>query len=111
MGIRLEQKQPSMTDIKVKVDRIERAIAAKTVVGDTINVYTDGSTQAKDRKSKNSGYGIYVTKQNHDRIVKCGGIARTDGNNFAAEMAAVAVFMLLSLHRDRYIYRLIHKPP
>ena len=47
-------------------------------------LYTDGSTETKKRKSKNSGYGIYITTSS------CG-IVRSDGNNFVAEMAAASI--------------------
>jgi hypothetical protein len=39
-------------------------------------------------KSANSGSGIFITNEKHEKIWEGGLVVRSDGNNFIAEMAA-----------------------
>jgi len=73
------------------VETITREIAlALSELKSHAVVYTDGSTSTRGRVH-NSGSGIFITDDHHCPIWSGGFVARTDGNNFIAELAAAAI--------------------
>ena len=68
-----------------------QTVANSQPQNNTKSTLSDGSTETKKRKSKNSGYGIHITTNFHNPICSGGGTVRSDGNNFVAEMAAATV--------------------
>ena len=96
----ISEKGDDKSDIPEKIDNLSQILKSKTRPNQHIIAYTDGSTETKERKSKNSGYGIYITTDSHSPIFLGGGTVRSDGNNFVAEMAAASV-VIKALPRDR----------
>src|SRR5690349_20789446 len=60
--------------------------------GTKVIAYTDGSTSSRGNNA-NSGSGIFITTSNHERLWEGGLVVRADGNNFIAELAAVAMVL------------------
>ena len=87
IGVTLASPVPAIDDSIVgSTSAIREAVVNKSL----LYVYTDGSTKPRS-KEPNSGFGIYITDSKHQPVWQGGGIVRTDGNNFIAEIAAAAI--------------------
>src|SRR5579872_4005170 len=91
LSLHLIEKGEDKSDIPEKISNLAQVLHHSTKPNQHILVYTDGSTETRRRKSKNSGYGIYKTTTANTPIFLGGGTVRSDGNNFIAEMAAATV--------------------
>src|SRR5579872_5473591 len=91
LSLHITEKGEDKSDILEKINSLAQVLRRTTIPNPHILVYTDGSTETRRRKSKNSGYGICITSSTHSPIFLGGGTVRSDGNNFIAEMAAAAV--------------------
>src|SRR5579872_2901918 len=100
LNLRVDEKGEDESDIREKINALAETLQKKTDPNQRIIAYTDGSTETKRRSSKNSGYGISITTDAHTHIFNGGGVVRSDGNNFIAEMAAAAV-VIHALPQDR----------
>ena len=87
----IRENTEDKSDILKQIHKLSQTLNHKTTPNQHIIAYTDGSTETKKRKSKNSGYGIHITTNLHIPICSGGGTACSDGNNFVAEMAAATV--------------------
>ena len=91
LSLHITEKGEDKSDIPGKINNLAQVLHHSTKPNQHILVYTDGSTETRKRKSKNSAYGIYITTSTHTPIFLGGGTVRSDGNNFIAEMAAATV--------------------
>ena len=83
--------------------RLRIVLQSKTKVGDKLIAYSDGSTEVNRKKQHpNSGYAVVITDIKHRPICELGGMVKTDGNNFLAEMAAVTM-ALSALASGQYL--------
>ena len=96
LSLHITEKGEDKSDIPEKINNLAQVLRQSTKPNQHILVYTDGSTETRKRKSKNSGYGIYITTSTHIPIFLDGGTVRSDGNNFIAEMAAATVVISTS---------------
>src|ERR1044071_727304 len=94
----IRENTEDKSDILKQIHKLSQTLNHKTTPNQHIIAYTDGSTETKKRKSKNSGYGIHVTTNSHFPIYNGGGTVRSDGNNFVAEMAAATVGIKAHTH-------------
>jgi ribonuclease HI len=100
LEVHIMEQGEDKSDIMEKINKLSQILRHNTNPNQHIVAYTDGSTETKTRKSKNSGYGIYITTNSHMPICSGGGAVRSDGNNFVAEMAAATV-VIKALPLDR----------
>src|SRR6185437_10054926 len=89
LGIRItsssNQKSADVASVVLAINStLNRANVSKVIV------YTDGST-SPNKKSPNSGCGIFITDEKNKPLWTGGLVVRTDGNNFIAELAAVSI--------------------
>src|ERR1044071_8994959 len=87
----IRENTEDKSDILKQIHKLSQTLNHKTTPNQHFIAHTDGSTETKKRKSKNSGYGIHVTTNSHFPIHSGGGTVRSDGNNFVAEMAAATI--------------------
>ena len=105
LEVHIMEQGEDKSDIMEKINKLSQILRHNTNPNQHIVAYTDGSTETKTRKSKNSGYGIYITTNSHMPICSGGGAVRSDGNNFVAEMAAATVVIkALPLDRTRTLH-------
>jgi hypothetical protein len=64
----ISEKGEDKSDVLEKINNLSQVLESKTQINQHILAYTDGSTETKERKSKNSGYGIYITTASHSPI-------------------------------------------
>ena len=93
LSLVIRENTEDKSDIQTQIQNLSQVLQIKTTPNQHIIAYTDGSTETRKRKSKNSGYGIHVTTNSHIPIHSGGGIVRSDGNNFIAEMAAATIII------------------
>ena len=93
LSLEIREKAEDQSDILKKIQNLSQILQTSTTPNQHIIAYTDGSTETKRKKSQNSGYGIHITTEAHIPITSGGGIVRSDGNNFVAEMAAATVLL------------------
>jgi len=89
LGIRItsssNQKSADVASVVLAINStLNRANVSKVIV------YTDGST-SPNKKSPNSGCGIFITDEKNKPLWTGGLVVRTDGNNFIAELAAASI--------------------
>ena len=90
-SLEIRENAEDKADILNQIHKLSQVLQNMTTSNQHIIAYTDGSTETKKRKSRNSGYGIHITTRLHSPIYSEGGTVRSDGNNFVAEMAAATV--------------------
>jgi hypothetical protein len=59
LSLHLTEKGEDKSDIPEKINNLAQVLHHSTKPNQHILVYTDGSTETRKRKSKNSGYGVY----------------------------------------------------
>ena len=89
LGIRIISSDCQKSAVISSVVHDLKASLEQSKLGKVI-VYTDGSTSL-NKKSPNSGCGIFVTDEKDQPLWSGGMVVRTDGNNFIAELAAAAI--------------------
>ena len=103
--LHITEKGEDKSDIMKKINDLSQFLHTHSKPSQHLIAYTDGSTETKKGNSKNSGYGIHITTNSHTPIFSGGGIVRSDGNNFIAEMAAASVVIgALPLNRKMTMY-------
>ena len=93
ISLEIRENTTDKSDILTQIQNLSQVLQNKTTPNQHIIAYTDGSTETRKRKSKNSGYGIHVTTNSHIPIHTGGGTVRSDGKNFVAEMAAATIII------------------
>ena len=103
LNIRILPRNHRPDGFEAGAKKLGEVLKAKTKVGDRIIAYSDGSTEVhKKKQHPNSGYAVVITDIKHRPICELGGMVKTDGNNFLAEMAAVTM-ALNALPPGRYL--------
>ena len=101
---RNEDPQPDGFECVAK--KLGEVLQSKTKVGDKLIAYSDGSTEVNRKKQHpNSGYAVVITDIKHRPICELGGMVKTDGNNFLAEMAAVTMALSALLSASTQTHR------
>ena len=104
ISLEIRENTEDKSDIINQIHKLSQVLQNKTTSNQHIIAYTDGSTETKKRKPRNSGYGIHITTSSHSPIYNGGGTVRSDCNNFVAEMAATVVIKALPPNRILTIY-------
>src|ERR1700733_9112325 len=73
LSLHITEKGEDKSDIPGKINNLAQVLHHSTKPNQHILVYTDGSTETRKRKSKNSGYGICITTSTHTPIFLDGG--------------------------------------
>ena len=68
LSLHITEKGEDKSDIPEKINNLAQVLHHSTKPNQHILVYTDGSTETRKRKSKNSGYGIYITTSTHTQF-------------------------------------------
>src|SRR5579872_2968359 len=67
LSLHLIEKGEDKSDIPEKISNLAQVLHHSTKPNQHLLVYTDGSTETRKRKSKNSGYGICIPSSTHWR--------------------------------------------
>src|SRR6185503_12134709 len=102
LTMRIRVKGKDKTTFLLNATSLKTVLEHETKHGEQIIAYPDGSTSSR-KMNQNSGFGVFITDKKHRPLCEKGGIVRSDGNNFIAEMAAVAM-ILTALPEGRYVH-------